>query len=88
MMRSLSKNVKEELVNAMNDENSAMFVVDGKLISLEAHDMPSINEEPDNLAQEIEEYPELKKSLQRFLDNPDMKRYTAEELKESRHDRR
>lgn len=31
-MRPLSKNVKEELVNAMNDQNSAMFVVDGKLI--------------------------------------------------------
>jgi len=87
-MRSLSKNVKEELVNAMNDQNSAMFVVDGKLISLEAHDTSSMDEEPDNLAQEIEEYPELTKSLQRFLDNPDMRRYTADELKESRHDRR
>ncbi|WP_164669604.1 hypothetical protein [Virgibacillus doumboii] len=87
-MRPLSKNAKEELANAMNDQNSAMFVVDGKLISLEAHDTPSLDEEPDNLTQEIEEYPELKKSLQRFLDNPDMRRYTAEQLKESRHDRR
>ncbi|RYG72254.1 hypothetical protein EU245_11235 [Lentibacillus lipolyticus] len=87
-MRPLSKNAKEELANAMNDQNSAMFVVDGKLISLEAHDTPSLDEDPDNLAQEIEEYPELKKSLQRFFDNPDMRRYTAEELKESRHDRR
>ncbi|MFD2760779.1 hypothetical protein [Lentibacillus juripiscarius] len=87
-MRPLSKNAKEELANAMNNQNSAMFVVDGKLISLEAHDSPSKDEDPDNLAQEIEEYPELKKSLQRFLDNPDMRRYTAEELKESRHDRR
>ncbi|WP_174615296.1 hypothetical protein [Virgibacillus ihumii] len=88
MMRPLSKNVKEELMNAMNDQNSAMFVVDGKLISLEAHDTPTMNVEPDNLAQEIQEYPELKKSLQRFLDNPDMRRYTAKELKVSRHDRR
>lgn len=87
-MRPLSKNVKEELANAMNNQNSAMFVVDGKLISLEAHDTPSMHEEPDNLAQEIEEYPELKNSLQRFLDNPDMRRYTAKQLKESRHDRR
>lgn len=87
-MRPLSKNAKEELANAMNDQSSAMFVVDGKLISLEAHDTPSLDEDPDNLAQEIEEYPELKKSLQHFLDNPDMRRYTAEELKESRHDRR
>jgi hypothetical protein len=87
-MRPLSKNVKEELMNAMNDQNSAMFVVDGKLISLEAHDTHSMNEVPDNLAQEIEAYPELKKSLQRFIDNPNMRRYTAEELKESRHDRR
>ena len=87
-MRPLSKNTKAELANAMNDQNSAMFVVDGKLISLEAHDTPYMDEDPDNLAQEIEEYPELKKTLQRFLDNLDMRRYTAEELKESRHDRR
>lgn len=88
-MRPLSKNVKEELANAMNDDqNSAMFVADGKLISLEVHDTRSMVEVPDDLAQEIQEYPELKNSLQRFLDNPDMKRYTAEELKELRHDRR
>ncbi|RYL93434.1 hypothetical protein EWI07_07445 [Sporolactobacillus sp. THM7-4] len=58
---------------------------DGKLISLEVHDTPFMDEKPNNLAQEIEEYPELKESLQRFLDNPDMKRYTAEELKGQFH---
>jgi hypothetical protein len=87
-MSALSKNVKEELANALNDKNSAMFVADGKLFSLEVHDTPSVDEKPNNLADEIEEYPELKESLQRFLDNPDMKRYTAEELKESRHGHR
>jgi hypothetical protein len=87
-MGALSRNVKEELANAMNDKNSAMFVADGKLLSPEIHDTPSMDEKLDNLAQELEEHPELKESLQRFLDNPDMKRYTAEELKESRHGKR
>ena len=42
----------------------------------------------DNLVQEIEAYPELKESLQRYYDNPDMQRFTAKELKELRHERR
>ncbi|QDI90470.1 hypothetical protein EPH95_04145 [Salicibibacter halophilus] len=87
-MDALSKNVKEELANALNDKDSAMFVTDGKLFSLEVHDMPSMEEIPNDLAQEIEEYSELKKSLQRYLDNPDMQRYTAKELRESRYDHR
>lgn len=88
IMGALSKNAKKELENALEDKNSAMFVVDGKLFSLEVHDTVSMDEEPDNLAKEIEEYPELKESLQRFLDDPDMKRYTARELKELRYDKR
>jgi hypothetical protein len=32
----------------------------------------------------LKEYPELKASLQRYKDNPDMKKYTADELKEKR----
>lgn len=87
-MGALSENMKKELANALDDKNEAMFLADGKLLSLEVHDTTSTNEEPDNLAQEIEAYPELKESLQRFLDNPGMKRYTAKELKESRHDQR
>ncbi|AXF56272.1 hypothetical protein [Salicibibacter kimchii] len=87
-MSALSKNVKEELLNALDDKNSAMFVDDGKLFSLEVHDTPSLEENPNNLEEEIEEYPELKESLQRYLDNPDMKRYTAKELKESRYDQK
>lgn len=87
-MGALNSNVKKELVNALDDQNETMFVVDGKLISLEVHDPASMNEEFDNLAQEIEAYPELKESLQRFLDNPDMERYTAKELKELRYGQR
>ncbi|WP_144461346.1 hypothetical protein [Siminovitchia fortis] len=87
-MCALSKNAKEEIANALNDKNSAMFVADGKLFSLEVHDTPSIDENSNNLAQKIEEYPELKESLQRYLNNPDMKRYTAKELKELRYDQR
>lgn len=87
-MNALSEDVKEKLANALKDENSAMFVADGKLFSLEKHDTAVMDEQPNNLDQEIEEYPQLNESLQRFLDNPDMKRYTAKELKESRHGQR
>jgi len=87
-MSALNKNVKKELANALDDKNEAMFVVDGKLVSLEVHDTDLADNSLDNLAQKIEAYPELKESLQRFLDNPDMKRYTAKELKEMRHDQR
>ena len=62
-MGALNHNVKKELANALGDENETMFVVDGKLISLEVHDTASVNEEFDNLAQEIEACPELKESL-------------------------
>ncbi len=87
-MGALSKNVKEELANALNDQNAAMFVVEGKLFSLEVHEPPLMDEEYENLAQQIEAYPELKESLQRYYDNPDMQRFTAKELKELRHERR
>jgi len=87
-MSALSKNVIKELLNAMDDKNEAMFVVDGKLLSLEMHHSDLGDEDHDNLEQEIEAYPELKDSLQRFLDNPEMKRYTAKELKEKRYDQR
>lgn len=65
-----------------------MFVTDGKLFSLEVHNTNFADEKSDNLAQDIELYPELKVSLQRYLDNPDMKRYTAKEIKEMRYDLR
>ncbi len=87
-MSALNKNVKKELANALDDKNEAMFVIDGKLVSQEVHDMDLADNSLDNLAQKIEADPELKESLQRFLDNPDMKRYTAKELKEMRHDQR
>jgi hypothetical protein len=38
--------------------------------------------------EEIESDPELKESLQRYLENLDMKKYTAKELKEQRHGQR
>ncbi|HEX5564964.1 MAG TPA: hypothetical protein VFX34_08385 [Sporosarcina sp.] len=87
-MGALSKNVKEELANALNDQNATMFVVDGKLFSLEVHETSFMDQEDGNLAQQIEAFPELKESLQRYYDNPDMPRYTAKELKELRHERR
>lgn len=87
-MCALSKNVIKELSNALDDKNAAMFVADGKLFSLEVHDTTSPTEHSDKLVEEIEAYPELRESLQRFINNPDMKRYTAKELKEFRYDRR
>lgn len=87
-MGALNDKVKRELANALDDKNETMFVVDGKLFSLEVHDSVSVNEESGNLAQEIEVYPELKESLQRYLDNPEMERYTAKELKELRYGQR
>lgn len=62
-MSVLNHNVKKELANALDNKNETMFVVDGKLISLEVHNHASMNEEFDDLAQEIEAYPELKESL-------------------------
>ena len=87
-MGALNDKVKRELANALDDKNETMFVVDVKLFSLEVHDSVSVNEESGNLAQEIEVYPELKESLQRYLDNPEMERYTAKELKELRYGQR
>lgn len=87
-MGALNDKVKRELANALDDKNETMFVVDGKLFSLEVHDSVSVNEESGNLAQEIEASPELKESLQRYLDNPEMERYTAKELKELRYGQR
>lgn len=87
-MSTLSENVKVELANVLNDKKSAMFVSNGKLFSLEVHDTPSADIKPGDLAQEIEDYSELKESLQRFTDNPEMRRYTAKDLKESRNEQR
>lgn len=87
-MCALSKNMKKELANALENKKEAMFMADGKLISLEVHDEDSADDFYGNLAQQIESSPELKESLQRYLDNPQMKRYTAKELKELRNDQR
>jgi len=87
-MGALSKNVQRELANALDNKDEAMFVANGKLFSLEVHDTDSADENLGSLEEEIESYPELKESLQRYLDNPDMKRYTANELKERRYDQR
>lgn len=83
-MKPLSKDAKEELLKAMEDRSTGMFIVGGKLISSEAHDTFSKKKEVDDLAQEIEDYPKLKESLQKFFDNPDMESYTAKELREMR----
>lgn len=87
-MGALNKNVKKELINALDDTDELMFVSEGKLFSLEVHDSDNTNEKAIDLAQEIEEYPELKESLQRYKNNPNMKKYTAKELREQRYEKR
>ncbi|WP_373233406.1 hypothetical protein [Cohnella sp.] len=89
-MNPLSDQTKEELLLALEGKRSSLFVCNGKLVSVEVESFESFNEDDSetDLAQEIEEYPELKASLQRYLDNPDMKGYTASELKEKRRGRR
>jgi len=90
-MNSLSEHAKKELFNALNGKQSGVFVVDGKLISIEVenNDLGSqSNSVSEDLSQEIEEYPELKESLTRYLDNPDMKRFSGNELKAKRYERR
>ncbi|TYR74489.1 hypothetical protein FZC79_13500 [Rossellomorea vietnamensis] len=39
-------------------------------------------------SKEIEEYPDLKASLTRYLDNLEMKRYSGKELKSKRNEKR
>jgi hypothetical protein len=90
-MNRLSEHSKQELINALNGKQTGVFVVNGKLISIEVenNDLPlQNNQAPEDLSQEIEEYPELKESLSRYLDNPGMKRYTGSELKARRYEKR
>lgn len=86
----MSEKAKQELFSALNGRESGVFVLNGKLVSVEVegdseridHDLVS------DLAQEIEEYPDLKASLTRYLDNSDMKRYSGKELKSKRNEKR
>lgn len=89
-MNSLSELAKKELIDALQGRESGVFVINGKLFSVEVeNDNEEIMEDAsDNLAKEIEEYPELKASLSRYLDNPEMKRYSGSELKSKRNEKR
>lgn len=90
-MSMLSEQAKQELFNALNGKQSGVFVVNGKLVSIEVenNDLSSQNDSTlEDLSQEIEEYPELQESLSRHLDNPSMKRYTGSELKAKRNEKR
>ena len=75
-MNSLSEHAKQELFNALEGKKSGVFMINGKLVSIEIenNDQSIVNVLEDDLAQEIEEYPELKESLTRYLNNPEMKR--------------
>lgn len=90
-MKTLSKNTKQELFKALNGKQSGVFVIDGKLVSIEFENNENTfqNDDLKDLSQEIDEYPELKKSLSRYLANPGMKkRYTVSELKSRRNEQR
>ncbi|MCR1836069.1 hypothetical protein NSA56_17165 [Oceanobacillus caeni] len=90
-MNPLSEHTKQELFHALNGKQSGVFVVDGKLISIEIENNDLSSQDDlgkEDLSQEIEEYPELKESLTRYLDNPGMKRYTGSELRQKRYEKR
>ncbi|MFC7395530.1 hypothetical protein [Scopulibacillus cellulosilyticus] len=87
-MAALSDHVKEELKHALKDENAAMFQIDGEIISIEKEDLDSDFEDVSDLSTKIKNYPELKESLNRYLNHPEMRRYTAKELKGKRNARR
>jgi hypothetical protein len=85
-VNSLSEHAKKELIDALQGRESGVFIINGKLISIEVeNDNKKICKVfNDDLSNEIEEYPELKVSLSRYLDNPDIKRYSGSELKSKR----
>ncbi|GAE26679.1 hypothetical protein JCM9140_2765 [Halalkalibacter wakoensis JCM 9140] len=89
-MNSMSGQAKQELFSALNGRESGVFVLNGKLVSVEVEgESERIDHALDSdLAQEIEEYPELKASLTRYIDNPDMRRYVGRELKSKRNEKR
>lgn len=89
-MKSLSDHAKKELFNARQGRESGVFIINGKLFSIEVEneDKDLLSNLNDDLTKEIDEYPELKESLTRYLDNPDMKRYTGSELKSKRNGQR
>lgn len=89
-MNSLSEHAKQELYRALEGKESGVFMINGKLISIEVQpDSHEMEQKVNNdLAKEIEEYPELKESLTRYLNNPEMKRYSAGELKKRRYEKR
>lgn len=55
-MSALNNNMKIELANALDDKNETMFVLDGKLVSLEVHDTTSVNEESDCISCSVQSY--------------------------------
>ncbi|MDG5786013.1 hypothetical protein QA612_00825 [Evansella sp. AB-P1] len=89
-MNSLSEHAKKELYNALQGKESGAVVINGKLFSIEVENEDTVvnNEEIDRLSKEIDEYPELKASLSRYLDTPEMKRYSGSELKSRRNEKR
>lgn len=89
-MKTLSENTKQELFKALNGKQSGVFVIDRTLVSIEVENNGSTfqNDDLKDLSQEIDEYPELKESLSRYLANPGMKRYTGSELKSRRNKQR
>ncbi|MFM1655667.1 hypothetical protein ACI7RC_26740 [Brevibacillus sp. B_LB10_24] len=86
VMGTLSDQAKAELFQALEGKQSGLFTINGKLVSVEVEnfEIQLENDQELDIAQEIENDPELKASLTRYMNNPDMKRYSASELKEKR----
>lgn len=89
-MNSLSEHTKKELYDALQGKESGAVVINGKLFSIEVKNEDTVvdNDVTDRLSTEIDEYPELKASLSRYRDTPEMKKYSGSELKTRRNDKR
>lgn len=89
-MNSLSEHAKKELFNALQGRKSGVFMINGEIVSIEVEndETASDNGLEKNLSEEIEGYPELKTSLERYLNKPDMTRYSGIELKSKRNEQR
>lgn len=89
-MDSLSEHAKKELFDALQGKESGAVVINGKLFSIEVkNEDTAINHDiADTLSKEIDEHPELKASLTRYVNTPEMKKYSGSGLKTRRNDKR
>ncbi|PAV30860.1 hypothetical protein CIL05_03835 [Virgibacillus profundi] len=89
-MAYFSKSTENEIVKALDRNDEVIFVLDGKLISIESqeYEYSTIDKLEAPLSLEIENNIELKDSLYSYMEHTDMQKYSKEELKDLRYARR